>query len=172
MTRFLIATGAIFLMVGAVCLSARQAGHQVSQEPADQAGAAPVYAAGKLMRPTKLSSRVWVFLSSGLGRMSYSAATGGPELFTNTFVPQWAYAAFLASARWPEKTMFVLEERASENKGSINKSGHFQTDLRGLAVEVKDEARFADRWAYFSFGGDAQTAMAMTGAQGHVLAVP
>jgi hypothetical protein len=59
--------------------------------------------------------------------------------------------------------MFVLEERASENKGSINKSGHFQSDLKGLAAEVKDEARFAGQWAYFSFGADAQTAEAMTG---------
>jgi hypothetical protein len=28
---------------------------------------------------------------------------------------------------------------------------------------VKDEARFADRWAYFSFGGDTQAATPMTG---------
>jgi hypothetical protein len=28
---------------------------------------------------------------------------------------------------------------------------------------VKDSARFADRWAYFSFGGDTQTATARTG---------
>lgn len=154
MNRFLITTCAIFLVVAAVCLDARQS----AQQPARQSDVQPTYAGGRLVRPADY--REWVFLSSGLG-MSYSA--GGTELFTNAFVPQWAYREFLTSGKWPQKTMFVLEERASESKGSINRTGHFQSDLKGLAVEVKDESRFPDRWAYFSFGGDGQTAEPMTG---------
>ena len=156
MKRFLLATASILLLVGVLSLEARQNAKQAAQ----QSDVQPTYAGGKLVRPANY--REWVFLSSGLG-MNYNAAAGGPELFTNVFVPQWAYREFLASGKWPQKAMFVLEERASENKGSINKTGHFQSDLKGLAVEVKDEARFADRWAYFSFGGDAQTATPMTG---------
>jgi cytochrome P460 len=149
MGRFLFAIAAIFLFVAVLGLDAQQ---QLAQQGAQERDIQPVYVGGKLVRPANY--REWVFLSSGLG-MNYNAAAGGPELFTNVFVPQWAYREFLASGKWPQRTMFVLEERVSENKGSINKSGHFQSDLKGLAVEVKDESRFADRWAYFSFGGDA-----------------
>src|SRR5579872_1528966 len=39
-----------------------------------------------------------------------------------------------------------------------NKSGHFQTSLTSLAVEVKDQTRFPEMWAYFVFSVDAKTA--------------
>jgi hypothetical protein len=120
----------------------------------------PEYAGTRLVRP--VAYREWIYLSSGLG-MEYTAAVGGPENFTNVFVPQWAYREFLATGKWPDKSMFVLEGRASQTKGSINKSGHFQTDLTSLAVEVKDETRYANKWAYFGFRSDAKTAEAMTG---------
>jgi hypothetical protein len=120
----------------------------------------PEYAGTQLVRP--VDYREWIYLSSGLG-MEYNAAVGAPENFTNVFVPQWAYREFLATGKWPDKSMFALEGRASQTKGSINKSGHFQTDLTSLAVEVKDETRFADKWAYFSFGSTKKTAEAMTG---------
>jgi hypothetical protein len=53
-----------------------------------------------------------------------------------------------------------VEERASQTKESINKTGHFQTGLAGMGVEVKDESRFPDQWAYFSFAADTKTAAA------------
>ena len=116
----------------------------------------PQYADGnKLLRPGDY--REWIFLSSGLG-MSYSTQPGH-EMFTNVFVPQWAYQEFLKSGKWPEKTMFAVEDRGSSSKGSINKFGHFQADVMGLGVEVKDE-RFPDKWAYFSFDEDTKTASA------------
>jgi hypothetical protein len=120
----------------------------------------PEYSGTQLVRP--VAYREWVYLSSGLG-MEYNAVAGGPENFTNVFVPQWAYRAFLATGKWPDQAMFVLESRGSQTKGSINKTGHFQTELTGLAVEVKDESRYAGKWAYFSFGGEKKTAEAMTG---------
>ena len=123
----------------------------------EQDATRPHYEGNKLVRPE--GYREWIYLSSGLG-MNYNPTEGGPELFTNAFVPQWAYREFLATGKWPEKTMFVLEERASQTKGSINKVGHFQTDLEGLAVEVKDSSQFPDRWAYFGFGSDTKTAEA------------
>ena len=115
----------------------------------------PRYEDGQLVRPE--GYREWVYLSSGLG-MNYNPAGNAPELFTNVFVPQWAYRQFMATGKWPEKTLFVLEERVSETQGSINKTGHFQTDLAGLAVEVKDSSQFPDTWAYFGFGTEAKTA--------------
>ena len=56
--------------------------------------------------------------------------------------------------------MFVLEIYGSTSQGSINKSGSFQRDFQGLDVEVKDEARFADKWAYFGFNGDEKAVRA------------
>lgn len=121
----------------------------------------PEYAGSQLVRP--VDYREWIYLSSGLG-MEYNAAVGGSENFTNVFVPQWAYKAFMATGKWPDKSMFALESRTSQTKGSINKTGHFQSDLAGLVVEVKDESRFPDRWAYFNFRGDTKMADAMTGS--------
>src|SRR5580698_3568557 len=90
---------------------------------------------GSLLRPAEY--RDWEFLSAGYG-MNYSPAPGSHEMFTNVFVQRWAYEGFLKSGKWPEQSMFVIDERDAESKGSINKKGHFQTDLMGLAIEVKD----------------------------------
>lgn len=103
--------------------------------------------------------RQWVFLSSGLG-MSYSPQGANHPMFTNVFVPQWSYQEFLKSGKWPDHSMFVVEERDSETKGSINHGGRFQTGIMGMAVEVKDETRFPEKWAYFGFNGDAKTSSA------------
>jgi hypothetical protein len=120
----------------------------------------PEYVGAQLVRPADY--REWIYLSSGLG-MEYNPAAGSSEDFTNVFVAPWAYREFMSTGKWPDKAMFVLEGRASQTKGSINKSGHFQSDLKSVAVEVKDEKRYADKWAYFSFRGDTMTAEAMTG---------
>jgi hypothetical protein len=56
----------------------------------------------------------------------------------------------------------VLEEYGSTSQGSINKHGSYQTEFAGLDVEVKDEARFADKWAYFNFEGSQKAAGAIT----------
>ena len=102
----------------------------------------------QLLRPQNY--REWIFLSSGLG-MNYSPMSMGHDIFTNVFVPQWAYLEFLKSGKWPEKTMFVVEERGAESRGSINKHGQYQTDFMGIGVEVKDSSHFPETWAYFNF---------------------
>jgi hypothetical protein len=120
-------------------------------------------AKGQLLRPDDY--REWMFLSAGYG-MNYSPAPGSHEMFTNVFVPRWAYQKFLDSGKWPEQTMFVIDERDAQSKGSINKTGHFQTDLMGLAVEVKNSSRFPETWAYFAFSADGKTAEAMPKGNG------
>lgn len=57
--------------------------------------------------------------------------------------------------------MFVIDERDAESKGSINKKGHFQADLMGLVVEVKDSTRNPDKWAYYGFEANSKIAEAM-----------
>ena len=112
---------------------------------------------GKLVRP--VNYRRWVYLSSGFG-MSYSQGAGSPD-FTNVFVAPAAYDYFVANGTWPDKTVFVLEIYGSTSRGSINKHGSFQSDFHGLDVEVKDQSRFPDKWAYFNFDAAAKTASAM-----------
>jgi cytochrome P460 len=111
----------------------------------------------RLIRPANY--RVWIYLSSGLG-MEYGPSRSEPGRFTNVFVAPSAYSQFLATGRWPNKTMFVLEERTASSRGSINNSGHYQSDLAGLSASVKDENRFPEQWAYFSFGADGSFAEA------------
>jgi len=140
--------------VASVCLAlfSRAAGQPPSFSPQFTAD-------GKLVRPE--GYRKWVYVSSGYG-MSYSQSADGMQMFTNVFVTPVAYDYFVANGKWPDKTMFVLEVYGSTSRGSINKHGSYQTELSGLDVEVKDEARFADKWAYFNFSETAKTAGADT----------
>ena len=148
---------AIFWSLGlALCFVALRFA-PIHAQPQNNDASMPQYTGQKLNRPENY--REWIFLSSGLG-MNYNASAGSPERFTNVFVPQWSYRRFIASGKWPDKSIFVVEERGSQSKGSINRTGHFQEDLLGIGVEVKDESRFADKWAYFNFRGDTKTASA------------
>jgi hypothetical protein len=81
------------------------------------------------------------------------------HMFDNVFVNPEAWRTFLASGKWPDRTMLVLEARGAEGKGSINQQGHFQSAaVMGLEVHVRDDARFAGKWAFFGFPGGAATA--------------
>jgi len=119
----------------------------------------PRYTAdGQLMRPDNY--REWIFLSSGLGMTYNAAATSTPANpnFDNVFVKPSAYKAFMETGTWPDKTMFVLEVRSSTSKGSINNGGHYQDQITAVEVEVKDEKRFPNKWAFFGFQAGAATA--------------
>src|SRR5580692_13180392 len=99
--------------------------------------------------------RQWVFLSSGVG-MTYgplgAANRMGPPMFDNVFVNPKSYREFLKTGHWPDKTMFVLEVRTSESHASINKDGHFQTDIMGIETEVKDRSAKTGGWTFYGFG--------------------
>jgi hypothetical protein len=108
--------------------------------------------ANELIKPADY--REWMFVTSGLG-MTYTtpAAANPTPNFTNVYVNPSSYRSFLTTGRWPEKTMFVLEIRASTREGSINKAGNFQTGLVAIEAAVKDQARYPEtKWAYFNFG--------------------
>jgi len=119
----------------------------------DSANGPQFTADGQLMRPSNY--REWVYLSSGLG-MTYGplaeGASNGNPMFDNVFVNPAAYKAFLETGTWPDHTMFILEARGSQSKGSINNGGRFQADVGGVESEVKDEKRFPGKWGFFAFG--------------------
>lgn len=103
---------------------------------------------GKLIYPKDYRS--WVYLSSGMD-MSYTdvPGVGDHHLFDNVFVNRSAYDAFQKTGTWPDKSIFVLEVRGGEGRGSINKKGLFQSEVMGREVHVKDTARFKSGWAFF-----------------------
>jgi hypothetical protein len=136
----------ILILAGTLMLSAMAQ----SDTPAEIQG--PRYAGDKMRLPENY--REWIYLSSGFD-MSYNAlAVPGHHMFDNVFVEPGAYRAFLNTGTWPDKTVFVLEARGAEGKGSINQHGNYQgMDVMGREVHVKDTARFKGGWAFFSFEG-------------------
>ena len=130
-----------------------------AQAPVPELNSPRFGADNELMRPENY--REWIYLSSGLG-MSYSpaatATSSANPPFDNVFVTPSAYRSFLQTGTWPDKTMFVLELRGSVSEGSINKQGHFQGQMLGMEVEVKDASRFPGKWAFYEFGRTAAAA--------------
>ena len=114
---------------------------------------------GQLIRPKNY--REWIYLSSGLG-MTYGpaaeAARDNNPTFDNVFVNPAAYRSFIETGKWPDKTIFVVEIRSSESKGSINSGGHYQRGMVTIEAEVKDEKRFPGKWAFFGLGKTASEA--------------
>jgi hypothetical protein len=153
--RIILPVGGLLLVV---CLAAGTLPQ--SQAGTAQAAAktespyAPAYTQdGRLLYPAHF--REWVFLSSGVD-MSYNpkaiASASGHTMFDNVFVNPEAYAKFIQTGTWPDKTVLVLEARMGMEKGSINHLGHFQgTQVMGVEVHVKDDARFPGKWAFFDF---------------------
>jgi hypothetical protein len=90
--------------------------------------------------------------------MSYSASMRmDHHMFDNVFVNPDSYADFVRTGTWPDKTMLVMEQRAGQSRGSINKLGAFQREIVGVEVHVRDDARFPGRWAFFAFGPSDRT---------------
>lgn len=155
MSRWLTLGTGLALLFGASVIP--QGASHLNQRVAGESGDSPQFTVGRrLVRPANY--RQWIYLSSGLG-MQYGASAGQPQKFTNVFVQPAAWRHFLSSGRWPDRVVFVVEERASSSRGSISRAGHYQTDLMGLGVEVKDSKRFPERWAYYLFGPSDQTAV-------------
>jgi hypothetical protein len=126
MGDFMSVASSVFLLLALVLGSS-------GPSPKTASANVPAYDAdGKLITPKNY--REWIYLSSGLD-MSYSIREKAPEhsMFDNVFVNPEAYKVFEETGKWPDKTMFVLEVRAAESAGSINKVGHFQsTELMGV----------------------------------------
>lgn len=138
---------AVIVWLASFSLIAVGAGLQAGPPPQPPADG-PTYVKGdNLVRPANY--REWVFIGSGLG-LTYDQGANSSTTFTNVFVNPAAYRGFMNTGRWPDKSVFVLEFRASATEAPPNTNGRFQTRLVGLEAEVKD-ARFADGWAFYNF---------------------
>src|SRR4029453_17077784 len=118
--KYLLVAGVLALTVS---LQAQKPSGLAAPKPGNEERAAvgPQFTAGgELIRPSDF--REWMFVTSGLG-MTYNQPTGAARTpnFTNVWVNPSSYRAFMKTGQWPDKTMFILEVRASTSEGSINK---------------------------------------------------
>jgi len=140
------------LIAQPVLLAATQA---AEPDPAES-GWALYDEAGQLIKPDNY--REWVTIGTGLN-MAYGppleAASATPP-FTNVFVSPAAYRSFLKTGGWPNRTVFILEIRASTPvNANTGNNGYFQGELLGIEAEVKDEKRFPGKWGFFNLGRTA-----------------
>jgi hypothetical protein len=130
---------------------------------------------GELKRPTGFET--WVFVGSNLG-LEYSEDVTKPRPtdkdaaknlksgnFHNVYINPEAYAEFVKSGKFPEKTVLVLDIFKAEEREPRNivSEGLFPGKPVGLAVAVKNSARpdgSKTDWAYYDFGAEKQTAKA------------
>jgi hypothetical protein len=107
-----------------------------------------------------LQYREWTYLTTGLD-MSYTAKSDpNMSMFDNVFVNPEAWLSFQTTGTWPDKTVLVLEVRGAQSKGSINRSGHFQSgDIMGFELHVKDESRFPGKWAFFDVESETKATL-------------
>ena len=121
--------------------------------------AEPRFAEGnQLVRPE--GYRRWVFVGSSLG-MSYNEGEAGdaPE-FHNVYIQPDAYRQFAETGKFPDQTVLVMEVLSAGGNASINKRGQFEDRFIGIEAAVKDEKRFPEKWAYFSFIAENGQALA------------
>src|SRR5690349_4150978 len=83
--------------------------------------------------------REWTFLTSSLDLNYNTPVPGAParqSLLDNVFVNPASYTAFVATGMWPDKTIFVKENRRAASAGTISKSGKFQTDVASIELHI------------------------------------
>jgi hypothetical protein len=189
---FLMLAALVLTIAGLPTSGSRSAEPKVKSEPARRPaaasrqvagpqekgpqGAGPQYnEKGELKRPTGFET--WVFVGSNLG-LEYSddvtkprpvekdapkkAKTGN---FHNVYINPEAYAEYVKTGKFPEKTVLVLDIFKAEEREPRNivSEGVFPGQPSGLAVALKDSARpdgSKTDWAYYDFGLDRPTARA------------
>lgn len=157
MKRYVLLSAVVLLVVAGV-LSVPST-HKTAAVAAASGMPVPQYdAGGALIRPKGFED--WMFVGANIG-MSYSKEDSkGPGEFHSVYMQREAYAEYVKTGKFPEKTMFVLAVYDPQQKVSINKNGYFEGELGGMAVSVKDHERFPEGWAYYSFDSAALGAKA------------
>jgi len=124
---------------------------------ATAAAAQPAYTPdGKMLPPADYRS--WIFLTSGYDMSYVDGPAPTAHRFGNVFVDRPSYDAFVKTGAWPDKTVFVLENRAGSADDPLVKRGQFQAGpVLGMETHVKDEAKGG--WAFYAFRDATPAAM-------------
>src|SRR5438552_2028682 len=98
---------------------------------------------GRLVRPE--GYREWMFVGANLG-MGYTEGQQAPKQnYHNIYIQREAYKQYVATGKFPDKTMLVMEVLHAATKESINRNGSFEEKSIGMEVALKDEARFPEK---------------------------
>lgn len=113
----------------------------VSALPATtQSSSPPQYdSSGKLLRPVAFET--WVFVGSNLAL----AYLGNPprQEFHNVYISPQAYAEFVKTQNFPDRTVFIIDRFTSRNrdeKGVVT-AGSYSDEWLGIEVAVKNMHR-------------------------------
>ena len=120
------------------------------------AQAQPAYTPdGKMQVPADYRS--WMFLTSGFDMSYVEGPAATSHRFGNVFVDRSSYEAFVKTGIWPDKTIFVLEQRAGSADDPLVKRGQFQVGPpTGTEIHVKDSGKGG--WAFYAFAKDGSPA--------------
>jgi hypothetical protein len=140
---------------------------------------------GELKRP--VGYETWVFVGSNLGieygdgaakdkpaenETTAKKKPGKGANFHNIYINPEAYAHYIKTGKFPEKTVLVLDLfRAEEREPrKIVAEGLFPGAHSGMAVAVKNSTRpdgSKTDWAYYDFGLESKTAKAFADKAGY-----
>jgi hypothetical protein len=157
----------------AFCFTLATSSPQAQAQLADEPRYAP---SGELLLPNGFET--WVFVGSNLG-LSYTpdaaAAAGAPppraarQQFHNVAINKAAYDYFLANARFPDRTVLVMQvfEAADKEPKGVLAGGMFNGRRVGLEVAVKNMSRPDGKttpWAYYNFTDPSDRAKVLASA--------
>jgi hypothetical protein len=114
--------------------------------------------ANRLVRPE--GYREWMFVGSNLNMGYTDGSTPKESRFHNIYIQPEAYREYVATGKFPDKTVLVMEVLGAGTNASINKRGQFEDKPIGIEVALKDEERFTGKWAYFNFIGSSGAPLA------------
>lgn len=105
---------------------------------------------GALIRPKDFETWVFIGASTGLSYEPGMSSRGSGE-FKNVYITPEAYKSYLATGKFPEKTMLALAVYEPSEKVSPAAGGYFEGEFKSLAFAVKDHAHTRDGWSYYAF---------------------
>ena len=136
----------------------------ISADAPITASSGPVYTAtGELVAPKGF--RTWVFAGSDLSPVYRRELPGGaariereekiPGSFHNIYINPEAYRTYLATKKFPDRTMLVMEifSAGTKDEKDFLTGGKFEDLRSGFEVAVKDKNRPGGGvpWAYYNF---------------------
>lgn len=109
-----------------------------------------------LLRPR--GYREWVFLGSSTG-LNYSpnparSSADAQTDIKHVYINPDSYRAFVATGKFPEGTVMILEIAQSAQKNEAGLQGSYAEKFIALEASVKDSKRFPGGWGYFGFTDD------------------
>lgn len=121
---------------------------------------------GELQRPEGWEA--WVLAGTSMG-LTYNEPAGPsepgepPGSFLNVYLQPWAYEAFMTNGAFPDGTMFVLAGSEPVRKADPARGGFYQGELSLMEVHLKEEGIDPTGWAFYGFGGGAESAAKIPG---------